>query len=162
MDVDPQLLERLMLDKALGQLSEDAEALLAAVVAEDATRRSHQSQLIQAAALAREALKRRGASPPLELPPLATPLRRRQRRPAALMPLALAGCLLLGLCAGRLLPRGRPSPGPESPLVVAPAPVPAERPSGLWSVQGFIDRAKANRGRPKPLIEWRSLSQMHL
>ncbi len=162
MNVEPHLLERLMLDRALGQLSEDVEALLAAVVAEDAGRNSRQSELLTTAAQAHEAMKRRSVSAGLELPPLAARPRQRSRWRAAVMAIAMAGCLLVGLSARWLFPRERQLPAPEPSVVVVPAPTPAMRTSELWSLQAFIDTTKATQDRRKPLVNWHSPSEMQV
>jgi len=129
--MDPNVLERLLTDRAVGQLDDDAAQLLEAYLAMDASAAAAARQIAATVALARRAME---AAPALPVPESAARRLRqaaRSRRTLAtlLRTAALAACLLLGLFLGALLaPAG---PAGTSP----PGPATAPNPSALASDQ---------------------------
>ena len=135
----PELLDSLLLDRALGELPPAVAALLEAHLALDpaAARRA-------AECTATVELATRAVAVPAATPPPALDLERLRRSRFTVLAglrrnelLAFAACLALGLGLGWF---ARPTPNPVSPSLVAltsPAPAvtaPAEPRSTFWSV----------------------------
>jgi len=160
-----QALERLLTDRAAGELSDDVEELLAAYLAKDAAAAKLAEEFRSTADLAARALAR---EPARELPPFpAERIRQARQRPSkriawpglARRGLALAASALLGLGAGWIAFR-QAAPAPvEGParvvvqVVERAVPVPAARPpegdvaeSEFWSA-GFLAKRAARRPR---------------
>ncbi len=143
-----EMLETLLLDRALGELSPEVAALLDAHLAQnpDAARRA--AELAGTLQLARAATAAPVASAPHPLD--VGRLRRAQRtqRSAArrVEIFRLAACLALGLGLGWL------AHAPQPRLEIAAAtphratPLPAVSPAGFWSVARIVAEEQARRG----------------
>lgn len=175
--MDDDTLERLMIDRALGALPADTEALLAAYI-------EHQPQaagaalgvtgLDQTISLARQALA--AAAPPvLTLPrfpkaKFARTQRMRRFRLAAVQAAALAACVLLGFGVGGF---GSQTPSPSPPeraqLLERPQPVatvtirPRAETTGstdrstFWSARAWYERSTRDRPSPERRLIWDSV-----
>lgn len=171
--MDPQALERLMIDRSLGLLDADSESLLEEFLAQDPQAARTQQQYAQAAQLARVALG--PAQPPAELPPLRLAKsrilpRRWGTRVAAAS--AVAASLLLGLGAGAVLFHRPAAPGPTpvaSRWVEPPAPPAAvpqrpalwqasqnDNPGQFWSARRLHAQAAAGAAGQAPVARWTS------
>ncbi|MCK6457344.1 MAG: hypothetical protein L6Q92_12550 [Phycisphaerae bacterium] len=111
----PETLRRLMLDRALDQLSPDAVELLDAYVRERPAERAELEQLVSIGQTAARALKTVGDSAAVEL----APFPRRRIASAGRIPLvrvrtavAMAACLLIGVLVGtRSMPQAEAPSG---------------------------------------------------
>jgi anti-sigma factor RsiW len=160
MKLDADVLGRLLLDRALGELPPDVEAVLDALLAEDPEARRLAAELSGTVAQARDALTRRAEAQPVDLPPLrfGRPAGRPHRGPARFAT-AAAACLLFGLCLGWWtsgLRPGRRAGGPARPAVVLSADVPAGRESKLWNTEKLWQRAVNSRKDRRPRVAWSS------
>ena len=146
----PELLETLLLDRALGELSPEVTALLDAHLAQhpDAARRA--AELADTLQLARAVSDTPAEAPhrPLDVERLRRTYRAQQSATRRYEALRLAACLALGLGLGWLarapqphveiaaaLPHHAPVATPASSPVSAPT---AASPAGFWSVARLV------------------------
>ena len=152
MSLDEKTLERLLIDRALGGLSEDVNALLEAHLGHDRRAQAIADQIADTVSLAKKAVAEPRELPLRRLPPLPSV----PRRVAFSLPnrwklfrqvTALAASVLLGLGMGTWLLRAEPEP--TAPLLTRAFDRPQSRtdyqPSEIWSVERFLQRA----ARPK-------------
>ena len=140
----PELLESLLLDRTLGELTPAVAALLEAHLAHDpvAARRAAEFDATLQLARASVALPRETPRQPLDL----DRLRREQPAPRAagrrMEMLRLAACLALGLAGGWLFRHPPSVPTPAAPVVVALAPNrPTDPATHFWSIARFAPEA---------------------
>lgn len=184
MTIEPNTLERLLTDQALGALPPDAEALLATYLAEHPEARALSSRIAQTVSVARTAL----ADPVPQIPPfpagkfgggsllplgggcLARLLSNQDRALANRAPLitrlaALAACVLLGvgLHAALTTPHPAPNQAPSQQAValatntLPPHPPAAEpRRPGFWSARQWYERSEQLRSEPSRRVIWDS------
>lgn len=139
--MNAETLDRLLMDRALGGLPPDVEALLEAWLAQNPGQRERAGEFETAAATARAALRSElpTALPPLPQVRIAKLLEARRRIVWVRNVASLAAVLVLGVGLGALLTRGSWAPGGETnvsagaPVIVAvthPAP---QSTGGFWS-----------------------------
>lgn len=151
----PEMLESLLFDRALGELSPDICALLDAYLAQDAAGAVRAAELSDTLALARRAVHPAPGSNPRALDLARLRRERRAVRSAALRGemLRLAACLVLGLGLGWLARPTRPSAAERARVAAAPA-LPAARDTEtrphFWSVARFAPEAANFRPAKKP------------
>ena len=166
--MNAEALEKLLIDRALGVLSPETEALLAEYLSRDADAAGLAGEIAETARLATETLRSEPRTPP---PPLswrevqrAEGSRRRRQRLRGVA--VIAAALLLGTGFGALAFRG-PSGSvvPPRSAVVARTPaephVPTEAParsdpSPFWSLAGLRQRAPAARPTRSIGLVWTS------
>jgi hypothetical protein len=164
MQLDSETIERLLIDRSVGALSSDTEALLAAYLRHDRQAGELARQFDETADLAKQAL---GVASAPSLPALRTDklLRveascRRWRlfRNAA----GLAACLVLGLGLGLILSRNAPSPLPPPSFAVRNSSLANDArdtrssASDFWSVSRLRDRLKATEPKHTSHLIWDS------
>jgi anti-sigma factor RsiW len=147
----PDTLEKLLLDRALGELSPEAEELLAAWCAEHPADAVAADALAATVALAREATADHAPAPALPRPTW----HRAAWRPLPAEILRLAACLALGLSLGWFaLPRPPvaaetvAAPGLVTVAAVDTAPRPS--PSAFWSISARIAEARRDSATARP------------
>ena len=124
-----EALERLLTDRALGELSPDVEELLETHLQREPAARIEAAQIRETLRLARRALAAQPAvALPIPRPPWRLPFR----------VLAMAACFVAGLALGILTVRGRiePSHAASAPIPQAVAITTAEE-SDFWSARRF-------------------------
>ena len=178
--MDAETLERLLIDRALGALPADTEALLAAYLEGEEQATTQGKVLDQTVSLARQALAD-AAPPDAALPPfpkakLARAQRTRRLRLATVQAAALAACVLIGFSVGglgsnSLLPPEVPPPPERAQLSegIRPAATVTIRPSAeitdstyrstFWSVQAWRERAAKDRPRRQRRLIWDSVAK---
>lgn len=145
----PEILETLLLDRALGELAPPVAALLDEHLARDPASARQAAVLTETLQLAHRAVAGSGRPEPRPLPDgrwlHRAAWQARWRR--NLLGLAqLAACLVLGIVLGRALRPEAPVPAETRPPVVGPAPVSlavAGSPTKFWSL---ASRAAEQRG----------------
>jgi hypothetical protein len=150
--MDDAILERLIFDDALGALSPDTSALLAAHVRTLPGGGEKLKAWQQLAETARAAMP---AEPPLALPPL-----RIRQNPWRIgrIGLSIAAALILGLGIGLLHPHGgNVSPQPA----IAPSPVAVEMPASagvqdFWSSKRLLASAVGQKRENSSPLRWTS------
>ena len=100
MAIDPEILERLLIDRALGELSPDAEALLDDYLAREPEASEEAEEIARTADLARRALAPSDEVDSHALPPLLLGKRRGVLWRVGARAAALAACLLIGVGVG--------------------------------------------------------------
>jgi hypothetical protein len=159
-----ETLDRLLMDRALGALPPDVEALLDAYLEHDAAGAARAREFGAAAMAARRLLQQPLPTP---LPPFpATSIRdvaRAQTRVRALGHVAsMAAVLVVGIGLGLVFPHGRTleAPGPRF-TIVAPAPVITAEPApGFWSTARLYASARrSSRTETAPVI-WDSTTSL--
>lgn len=163
--MDPQALERLMIDRALGALSPDTESLLGAYLAADPAAARRDAEYRRTAELAKAALRQQsvaGAVPPLWAPRIQRQQAVRRWKGAAIRVAAMAACLAVGIFAGKGF-----APGSGAPPVAPPSPVcntivlsasPSLRAaeadeSGFWSIRRLVKASPAGAAIPGLKLE---------
>lgn len=147
----PEMLDPLLLDRALGELSPEVAALLDEHLAQNPAAARRASEFSSSIPLARAAVATPPATPrPLDVARLQSASAARGNiRPMEL--LRLAACLALGLTLGWL---ARPTPPAPAPIAVAAlTPVtarPTDPPTQFWSVARFAPEARRPQGLEKP------------
>ena len=107
MAIDREILERLLIDRALGELSPDAEALLEDYLAREPEASEEAEEIARAADLARRALTPSEEVDSHPLPPLLLYGRWRILWRAGVRAAALAACLLIGVGVGLWLSQSK-------------------------------------------------------
>jgi anti-sigma factor RsiW len=166
--LEKDIVERLLMDHALGRLEPDVAALLRAYVNSDPTLKAEAQAFTDVASLAQHALEE---AEPVSLPPLAATLPG-SRRKAQGMPWRVAGivaaaaCLAFGIAIGRWTSARapvivRPAPehgGPESaePSALALAKPRKSETVDFWSTRRLFN-GRLDERRPRGAnIEWLS------
>jgi anti-sigma factor RsiW len=160
--METETLERLLMDRALGELSPDAETLLAAYLEHDAVAAARGREFELAAIRTRQVLRQ---AQPTTLPPFPAArmqaLNRGPRRLVLLRNVAgIAAALVLGVALGAGLDRhvaaqrtAGASPLPAPVFVIARMGAEATGSAGFWSVQRLYERARdAKRTQATQLI----------
>ncbi len=159
--MNAETVERLLIDRSLGLLPQDVEALLDAHLAIDPDAARQAAEFDQTAALVRRALAGGTAG---ELPPFPAEQLRREGRSLQRWIWtrnisAVAATLVLGFCLGAALFRNAAEMAPNGtpPAVglarIADAPKASPGASGMWSARRMIERAsRAPAKRPARLI----------
>ena len=168
--MDADTLERLIMDRALGALPADTEALLAAYLEHQGQATTQAKGFDQIVSLARQALAA-AAPPAAALPPFpkakfARAQRMRRLRLAAVQAAALAACVLVGFSVGgfgshRPSP-SLPAPGGAQPVAIVTIRPPAETSgstdrSAFWSAQAWYERSTRDRPSPERRLIWDSV-----
>ena len=165
MAIDREILERLLIDRALGGLPPDVDALLDDYLASDPAAAAEAEKLARTADLAQRALAPPEGANQYPLPPLALRSRRVTVRRVAGRAAALAACLLIGLVLGIGL-----SPTPAVVETTAPVatvsvgeesePAAATYTSEIWSAQRFREAlARPRRSEVRRLV-WDSPTKL--
>lgn len=147
----PELLESLLLDRALGELSPAVAALLDAHLANDPAAARRAAEFDSTLQLARAAVAVPSEPPrrPLDLERLRhaqTATRSAVRRMEILR---LAACLALGLAGGWLFRAAR-TVQPSAPVAVAFAPArPSDPATHFWSISRFTPEAAKLQSQKK-------------
>jgi hypothetical protein len=165
--MDPETLERLMLDDALGALAEDVRALVMdRVAASGAAAQAGAYRRTVEAARAALGPRRRETLPPLPTARLRREAARRRRRRLTGRVAALAACLVLGLGIGYLAfsraaaTAPAPAPvrvaqgGPLIPAVPAADSAEAGGAGGFWSSRRLVERAVAAGSQEAVRVTW--------
>ncbi len=147
----PEMLDALLLDRALGELTPEVAALLDAHLTRDPTARQRATEFSASVMLARAAV-----ATPREPPrPLDVARLQRERRAVvstmrAAQLLRLAACLALGLALGWL---AHPASKPAAPLVASALPTvtrPSEPATDFWSIAHFAPESTRTHLSKKP------------
>ena len=149
MHIEPDIIERLLTDRALGETHADVDALLDAYLAEDPRAAAAHRSIDGAVALAGAVLADDVAiNPPLlDAARINTALQRRRARRYLLNAAALAAVLLIGVAIGSFN-RSNPSARPAF-TTAGPQPDERSKPSHFWSAQRIIALAAQRTDRPK-------------
>ena len=144
--MDKEILDRLLMDRALGALEPDVEALLEHYLAQhpdDSVRCRETEDLVS---LSRDLLR---STPPQSLPAMTSvPLRRMKR----LQPLGIAAALLVCFMMGRKFAGVQLDPVVPHPVVaVSGLEHPKESLSGIWSLR----RETVQVRRPERSSRWK-------
>ena len=161
--MDADTLERLMIDRAMGALPADTEALLAAYLEHQPQATTQGKALDQTVSLARQTLD--AAPPEAALPPFPVSRLARARRMRRLrLAAALAACVLIGFGLGGFGPQPLP---PAPPEVAQPVATMAIRPptetigsidrATFWSARAWRERATRDRPSPHRRVIWDSV-----
>jgi anti-sigma factor RsiW len=158
--MDPETLDRLLMDRALGGLPPDMETLLAAYLEANSRAAARAREFEQAAAAARNVLRERT---PLSLPPFPAvridQLERARRRVTWVRNVGgLAAAVLLGIGLGVALlghrsevPAGRMAPAPTVAALDAEL-----KPGEFWSAARLYEQARHNRRSDSVRFIWYS------
>jgi anti-sigma factor RsiW len=158
--VDPETLDRLLMDRALGGLPIDVERLLTAYLEANSPAADRAREFEQAAAAARDVLRERA---PVSLPPFPAlridQLERAQRRVVWVRNVGgLAAALLLGIGLGIALlghrgevPAGRATQAPIVAVVGTKL-----KPGGFWSAARLYEQVRHNRRSDSVRLVWDS------
>lgn len=162
MHVDPDTLERLLADRALGATHPDVDALLDAYLATDPQAAALNGSITRTVALADAALPddEAPAPPRLDTQRIDTALHQRRARRYLTHAAALAAVLVLGLVIGST--RIETPPPRTDPPPVAAQPAPTDDPSHFWSAQRIaalvaVTEPRTDRPRRTPWT-WTSLT----
>ena len=150
----PELLETLLLDRALGELAPEVAALLDAHLAQHPDAAHRATELAATLSLAHTATATPAAAPhrPLDVTRLRHTYRAQHSATRPFELLRLAACLALGLGLGWLARTPPPyveiaAALPHHAPLAAPAPTPAaESPTGFWSVARLVAEEQAQPG----------------
>ncbi len=164
----PENLERLLIDREMNELPEDARSLLERYLEEHPEYRDEAVLTQETLGLARRTL-RRAASAPSPLPefPRLRPSAQSGWRPLVLWPAICLFCLATGWLAGQKYsanePASRPiavNPGVEpipEPVSITPAVAVAAKPGEeIWSIRRWTPQVSSDRKAVsrKSVIEW--------
>lgn len=159
--MDAETLERLLMDRALGGLAPDVDALLDAYLAQDPSAAERAREFTAAAAAARAVLGAHGreALPPFPGPRLAALEAARRRLRIVRNVTSLAAVLIIGIGLGIGLARdARRAPRPDTRparLVLATVERPM-RNTSMWSKQRLIERARRTHSDADLKLIWES------
>lgn len=131
--MDDETLERLMLDDALGALSDDARALLEAYLRDHAEHRADWAKWRNVADAAQNAMRPRSV---ISLPPFP-----RNRFVFPRPVLAAAAMLLIGIGIGTQFRTAPIAAGPSTPVALAPQAPAVAGVEDFWSQQRFVSTA---------------------
>jgi anti-sigma factor RsiW len=158
--MDSETLDRLLMDRALGALAADTDALLARYLEHDGAAAARAREFATAATAARLVLAK---AAPAGLPPF--PALRvqkveqaRQRLWALRYVAGIAAALIVGLGLGIGFSAGR-GHGPDSAMAPAPrlaSAGPARTPRDFWSMQRLYDDARGARRSESIRLIWDS------
>ena len=163
--METEILERLLMDRALGGLSPDVEALLGAYLERDAAPAARGREFELAANRTRQVLRQ---AQPMTLPPFPAArvqaLDRGRRRLVLLRSVAgIAAALVLGVGLGAGLDqrlaahRTTGASALSAPvLVVARAGAEATDSAGFWSAQRLYEQARDTKGTQAAQLIWDS------
>jgi anti-sigma factor RsiW len=143
------VLERLLIDRAAGELSPDVAELLEDHLQHEPAARRAAGEIAETFRLARVALVKEKVIPlPTRRPPLQVPM----------WAWAMAACFVCGLSLGIFAPRG----GSVNPSIASSAPPPrtvvaaAPDDTGFWSVRRIRAAVPVAARRPENSIIWKS------
>ncbi len=163
--MDAETLERLLMDRALGALSPDADALLTAYLEHDAEATERSREFAAAATSARHVLRR---AAPATLPPFPAAgvqqLEQARRRLVWVRNAAsMAAALVIGVGLGAWLTKQMPADGRTDvkPVVVefvAKLPVAEPEPAAnrFWSTQRLYEQARRTKRVEAARVIWDS------
>ncbi len=149
MHIEPDIIERLLTDRALGETHADVDALLDAYLATDPQAAAARASIDDTVALADAALTDDVAvtPPPLDASRVNTALQLRRARRYLLNAAVLAAVLVLGFIYGST--RTVPEHPRFNPTPVIAQPAPADGPSRFWSAQRIAALAEQRTERPR-------------
>jgi len=159
MTLDSETLERILLDRSVGELSPDVEALLFAFLADNPQMAQMAKQADQTANMAHRALRLDHADKVADLPPPAflhkRSTRKRRRLLPALQTLAVAAVIVMAFWLGR---QTTPQPLHRPTLVQSRVDqhleTPVDSQGGFWSV-ARLQRAYSSRPSSNHrMIQW--------
>jgi hypothetical protein len=164
----PENLERLLIDREMNELPEDARWLLERYLEERPEYRKEANSTRETLSLARRTLRQAAPAPaPLPEFPRLRPSAQHRWKPFALWPAICLFCLTIGWLAGQKYsmeePISRPMavvPAvesiPETVSVTPPAAVAAEPEREIWSVRRWMPQVASDRKAVsrKSVIEW--------
>lgn len=160
--MNAETLERLLMDRALGELSPDVESLLAAYLEHDAQAAARADEFLAAAAAARQVLTKVA---PAALPPYPAlrleSVGRAHRRLVLVRNVAgVAAALVLGVGLGAaFVGRAGESAGGTHPARAVTFASAAAQPAGhegFWSTQRLYERAREAKRPEVPRVFWDS------
>lgn len=156
--MNQETLERLIIDRAFGELPPDVETLLDAYLANDPAQAACTREISQTLSYAQEAMKPRQpvALPPLKVTPLRTPQKVTRISFRLLQPARMAAAFALGLGLG-LVVWHRSAPVQVQPGAFASASPKAESaPSTIWSADRWINLETKGPSPRTPRLSWSS------
>jgi len=164
MAIDPEILERLLIDRALGELSPDAEALLEDYLARQPEASEEAQEIARTADLARCALTPSEEFDSHALPPLLLGKRGRILWRVGARAAALAACLLIGVGVGLWLSQSKQVVETQQEI----AWVGAEDSDGteeanrseIWSARRFYEAASRPARTKRARLIWDSPTRM--
>ncbi len=156
--MNAETLERLLIDRNLGELSEDAGALLAAYLKLSPDHARQAEGTAEILATARRALRPDRGVGPLEMPPLSRrllrPASRAWTRPRAwFRGSAIAAALAIAFFMGGRLEQRAGAPSLVRSGVLRPTPAPHES-AGFWSLRRWEQEHTRRPAQGKRQIEW--------
>lgn len=162
--MDASVLERLLLDRALGVLPADADVLLNAYIAQDPAAAARAQEFDEVAGAARRVLRAAAVDtlPPFPGARLERVVRARRELAILRNVVGLAAAILLGVGLGGkfFAPRGPFRPDTRVALVqdvAFPArPVEPGARGGFWSVERLYERARQARPTNGDRVKWSS------
>ncbi len=156
--MDDETLERLLIDRHLGELSEDAGALLAAYLTLSPDHARQAEGMADVLTTARRALRPDVGVGLLEMPPLS----RRLLRPASrawtrprvwFRASAIAAALAIAFLMGGRLEQRAGAPSLVQSGVLRPTPAPHES-AGFWSLRRWKEEHPRRPAQGKRQVEW--------
>ena len=170
MAIDPEILERLLIDHALGELSPDAEALLADYLAREPKASEEAEEIARAVDVARCALTPSEDAKPYSLPPLLLYARWRILWRAGARAAALAACLLIGVGVGLWFSQSKQVIETQVEVARASAAQQSAREDGdgteeanrseIWSARRFYEAASRPARTKRARLIWDSPTKM--
>jgi len=165
MTIDREILERLLIDRAVGALPPDVDVLLDDCLERNPAAAAEAEKFALTADLARRALAPVEGRNEYSLPPLALRRRRMTVRRIAARVAALAACLLIGLVLGIRLSPSPPAVEASAPVASVSVgegsePTAATYTSEIWSIQRFREALARPRRREGLHLVWDSPTKM--
>ena len=156
--MNAETIERLLIDRSLGMLSEDVETLLEAHLAVDAATALAAAGFDQTAALARRALAGETA---VELPPFPAERLRSEGRSLrrwiwSRNISAVAATLVIGVGLGAAMFGGSVSVADKAVVVITDTPPVSSGSAGMWSTRRLIERATREPEKSASRLIWDS------
>lgn len=148
------VLERLLMDRALGGLPLDVNALLNAYLERDPAAAAKAAKMDETVDLATRALKPKTqpALPPLKVQPFVLPEARPSRNRMA-WAAGIAAAFVLGAGLGAMFLHSNP-PTPSRAVVVDVVRSTESQPSGIWSRSRWTNRLARASSPEEPRLTW--------
>ena len=156
--MNSETIERLLIDRCLGMLSEDVETLLAAHLSVDAATASAAARFDQTTALARRALAGETAVglPPFPAERLRSEGRSLRRWIWARNISGVAATLVLGVGLGAAMFGSSVSVADKAVVVITDTPPASSGSAGMWSTRRLIERATRAPEKSASRLVWDS------
>ena len=157
--MNDEILERLVLDRALDALPEDVEALLDDYLANNPAHAARLLQMEETVSLAKTAMKPPHALklPPLKVTPLPIDHPKHNNARRFLRPLQMAAAFILGIGLSSILLR-HTAPMPPAPATVMASAEskPQASASSFWSAERLFKMDSKTDGPALPRLSWTS------